>query len=90
VKHHLQHDLAERPAPDSGTGRLHLWSDGSDVGEASQVEEHTNKIIKKNGLSASVYSTTDRREAVKNADYVITKFQVGGMEAYKSDYFICG
>ena len=34
---------------------------------------------------ASVEATTDRREAVRDADYVITTFQQGGLEAYELD-----
>ncbi|MFW5995399.1 MAG: alpha-glucosidase/alpha-galactosidase [Spirochaetia bacterium] len=39
------------------------------------------------GLNAgvAVESTTDRREAIRNADYVITTFQQGGLEAYAMD-----
>ncbi|HEB30227.1 MAG TPA: alpha-galactosidase [Spirochaetes bacterium] len=53
-----------------------------------KVEDYTNKIIKKNNLKAEVYSTTDRRDALKDADYVVVVLQIGGMEAYKADYEI--
>ncbi len=53
-----------------------------------KVENYTNKIIKKNNLSVQIFSTTDRKEAIKDADFVITTFQIGGMEAYKHDYEI--
>jgi alpha-galactosidase len=52
------------------------------------VEAYVNKIIEKNGLSHRILSTDDRREALEGADYVITTFQIGGMEAYKHDYEI--
>jgi len=42
-------------------------------------------IIERRGLKALVEATTDRLEAVRNADYVITTFQQGGLEAYKLD-----
>jgi alpha-galactosidase len=80
----LLNDLLQTPGLEGSTYVLM----GPTFEKLLKVEEYTNKIIKKNGLSATVYSTTDRREAVKGADYVITMFQVGGMEAYKSDYFI--
>jgi len=53
-----------------------------------KVESWANNVIKKNGLGAKVYSTTDRRDALKDADYVLVPLQVGGMEAYKLDYEI--
>ena len=37
------------------------------------------------GLKAKVEATTDRREAVKDARYVITTFQQGGLDAYDMD-----
>ena len=46
----------------------------------SQVETFINRVIKENGLPAKVWVTTDRREALKGADYVIATFQVGGVE----------
>jgi len=52
------------------------------------VEAYVNKIIEKNGLSHTILSTDDRREALEGADYVITTFQIGGMDAYKHDYEI--
>ena len=39
-------------------------------------------IVDRRGLQARVEATTDRREAVRDADYVITTFQQGGLEAY--------
>lgn len=37
------------------------------------------------GGKARVEATTDRREAVKDADYVITTFNVSGVDAYRLD-----
>ena len=42
-------------------------------------------IVDHRGLNARVEATLDRREAVENADYVVTIFQQGGLEAYKLD-----
>jgi alpha-galactosidase len=53
-----------------------------------QVEAFVNKVIKANDLPAKVWVTTDRREAVKNADYVIATFQVGGITGFEHDYKI--
>ena len=53
-----------------------------------QVESFIKRVIETNGLSATVSITTNRREALKNADYVIATFQVGGMEGFEYDYKI--
>ena len=42
-------------------------------------------IVDQRGLKAQVEVTTDRREAVRDADYVITTFQQGGLDAYALD-----
>jgi len=53
-----------------------------------QVEEFLKKVIKKHSLRTEVYVTTDRRDALKDADYVIATFQVGGVSAFELDYSI--
>jgi len=53
-----------------------------------QVEEFLKKVIKKHGLRTEVYVTTDRRDALKDAGYVIATFQVGGVSAFELDYSI--
>ena len=53
-----------------------------------QVESFVNRVIEANNLPAKVWVTTDRREAVRDADYVITTFQVGGLEGFEADYKI--
>lgn len=80
----LLNDLLQTPGLEGSTYALM----GPTLSKLKSVEAYTNKIIAKHSLDATVYSTTDRRDAVKDADYVITMFQVGGMEAYKSDYMI--
>ncbi len=54
----------------------------------SQVEEFIQRVIKDNQLPAKVWKTTDRREALKGADYVIATFQVGGVKGFEMDYKI--
>jgi len=54
----------------------------------SQVEEFAKRVIKANSLPATVSITTDRREALKGADYVISTFQIGGLQATEYDYTI--
>lgn len=53
-----------------------------------QVEAFAKRVIEANDLPAKVWITTDRREAVKDADYVITTFQVGGVKGFEYDYKI--
>jgi alpha-galactosidase len=52
------------------------------------VEAFVKRVIEANGLPARVWITTDRREAVRDADYVIATFQIGGLEAFGADYRI--
>jgi alpha-galactosidase len=54
----------------------------------SMVEEFANRVIKANNLKASAWITTDRREALRDADYVIATFQVGGVKGFEMDYTI--
>jgi alpha-galactosidase len=55
---------------------------------SSQVEAFAKRVIEKNGLPARAWITTDRREALKGADYVIATFQVGGVKGFEADYAI--
>jgi len=43
------------------------------------------KLIADNGLPARVVSTTDRRQAIQDADYVLSTVRVGGLEAFAHD-----
>jgi len=52
------------------------------------VEAFVKKVIEAHDLPAKVWITTDTREAVRDADYVITTFQVGGIEGFEADYKI--
>ena len=52
------------------------------------VESFVNRVIEANDLPAKVWVTTDRRAALEDADYVISTFQVGGIEGFESDYKI--
>jgi alpha-galactosidase len=50
-----------------------------------QARNLVHAIADQRGVDAQVEATTDRREAVQDADYVITTFQQGGLDAYKLD-----
>ena len=53
-----------------------------------KMKNYAQKIIDKNNLKSTVYATTDRRDALKDAKYVILMFQIGGNDAFKLDYEI--
>jgi alpha-galactosidase len=56
-----------------------------DAGRLSQAKELVRALVDGRGLKARVEATSDRREAVRGADYVVTTFQQGGLEAYALD-----
>src|SRR5215216_1196870 len=56
-----------------------------DAGRLRSSRELVQNIVDQCGLAAKVEATTDRREAVSGAAYVVTTFQQGGLEAYTLD-----
>jgi alpha-galactosidase len=46
------------------------------------------RICQQESYNANITSTTDRREALNNADFVILMIQTGGLEAYNLDIAI--
>ena len=50
-----------------------------------QARSIVQATVDRRGIKATVKATTDRRVAVENADYVVTTFQQGGLDAYKLD-----
>lgn len=53
-----------------------------------KMKDFVARMIRDNGVKASVTATTDRREALRGADYVVVMIQVGGVEGFKRDYEI--
>ncbi|MGG1552622.1 alpha-glucosidase/alpha-galactosidase [Paenibacillus ferrarius] len=49
------------------------------------VTELCQRDIRENGLAIQIQSTTDRKEALKDAKYVICTIRVGGLEAFATD-----
>ena len=56
-----------------------------DPARLEQARALVQAIIDRYGLKARVEATTDRLAAVTGADYVITTFQQGGLDAYALD-----
>ena len=61
---------------------------GPTMWKLEKMKTYADQIIRKNNLDVTVSCTTDRREALKNAKYVILMFQIGGNDAYRFDYEI--
>ena len=80
----LLNDLFATPALSGSTYALM----GPTMWKIEKMKAYADQIIEKNNLDVKVTCTTDRREALKGADYVILMFQVGGIEAFKHDYEI--
>jgi len=49
------------------------------------VHQLCKKDIEANGFAATIAPTTDRREALEDADYVINCTRIGGLDAFKLD-----
>ena len=52
------------------------------------MEEFGRRMFKDNGVKGEVWATLDRREALKDADFVVVMIQVGGVEAFEMDWKI--
>ena len=53
-----------------------------------KMQAFVKRMVEDNGVKATVTSTTDLRQALHGADYVVVMIQVGGMEAFGHDYLI--
>jgi alpha-galactosidase len=49
------------------------------------VTQLAQRDIEANGLDITIHATTDRREALKDANYIICVVRVGGLEAFQHD-----
>jgi len=56
-----------------------------DAARLAQARDLVQALIDTRKLPARVEATTDRRAAIRGANYVITTFQQGGLEAYACD-----
>ncbi len=56
-----------------------------DATRLDRTAETARKLVDEFNLPAAIESTTNRREALRGADFVILTFQVGGLDAYRLD-----
>ena len=54
-------------------------------GRLEESRKIAQSIVDRRKLSAKIEATTERKSALRDADYVITTFQQGGLDAYKLD-----
>lgn len=50
-----------------------------------RTERLSRRLVEAHGLRARIEPTTDRKEALRGADFVVVCFQVGGRDAYAVD-----
>lgn len=53
-----------------------------------KMEAFVQRMIRDNGVDATVRATTDLREALTGADYVVVMIQAGGVDIFEMDYKI--
>ena len=51
-----------------------------------RMEAFGRRMLRDNGIPGSVWATLDRREAIRDADFVVVMIQVGGVDAFEIDY----
>ena len=72
----------------AGLGEVEFSLMAPSTRRTTHVKNYMDRVINENKLKAVVNITTDRREALKGADYVIATLQVGGTTAFEIDYAI--
>ncbi|GIF50431.1 alpha-galactosidase [Asanoa ferruginea] len=56
-----------------------------DAGSLRRTERLARRLVEAHALTARIEPTTNRREALRGADFVVVCFQVGGRDAYAID-----
>lgn len=56
-----------------------------DASRAERTAAAARELVAYHGFPTRIETTTDRRRALADADYVIVTFQVGGLDAYRLD-----
>lgn len=59
-----------------------------DAGRLELIDKLARLTVSRHAPEAKVESTLNRREALKDADFVIIMIQVGGLEAFEHDIYI--
>ena len=77
----LMHDILAVPEL-AGT---HFAFMDINAGNLDMVMQLAQRDIDANGLPAAIMPTTDRREAITDADYVISVVRQGGLDAFQLD-----
>jgi len=80
----LLHDMLSVPALE---GAVYALMSPTET-RLRKMEAFDKRMVEENGVKAEVYATTDRREAIRDADYVVCMIQVGGLDAFELDYKI--
>ncbi len=58
---------------------------GPTMWKLEKMKQYAEQLIVKNNIDAKIVCTTDRREALKDANFIICTFLIGGNAAYKYD-----
>jgi alpha-galactosidase len=74
-------------ATDGLEGSTFVLMDPDEV-KLRRMESFANEVIRENRLPGKCEATTDRRQALQGADYVIAMLQIGGVDAFQADYEI--
>ena len=69
----------------SSTQNAHFALMDIDPSTLERTERTARALIAHHGLPATISASTDQRESLRDADYVLVTFQVGGLAAYKHD-----
>lgn len=80
----LMADFLSTPALAGSTYRLMAPSHK----RLDRMHAFVSRMIADNGVAATVTATTDRRAALRGADYVVVMIQVGGVDVFETDYAI--
>ena len=59
-----------------------------DAGRLKTTQEVMENMREQHNLACTFSATTDRREALKDADFAVSMIMAGGLEAYEADIFI--
>jgi len=50
-----------------------------------KIDRVLENVVEENGLNATIETTTDRRDSLEDADYVVTTIHVGGREPFENE-----